>query len=104
MLRLKEQVQALQSALRRRKGDSSIESSVANYFCLRKKMKDAKKLIASLKQMDNKFGASPFLDQDHQLSDVIQVIREVACKKLEALVMSIEDKENCLEGLFRSLI
>lgn len=82
MLRLKEQVQALQSALRRRKGDSSIESSVANYFCLRKKMKDAKKLIASLKQMDNKFGASPLLDQDHQLSAVIQVIREVHVKNL----------------------
>ncbi|KAF9682125.1 hypothetical protein SADUNF_Sadunf05G0075700 [Salix dunnii] len=80
-LRLKEQVQALQSALRRRKGDSSIESSVANYICLRKKMKkDARKFINSLKQIDNKFGASPLLHQAHQLSAVIQVIREVHVK------------------------
>ncbi|XP_024457628.2 uncharacterized protein LOC112327627 [Populus trichocarpa] len=78
MLRFKEQIQALQSALRRRKGDSSIESSVATFTCFRKKMKkDAKKLIASLKQMDNKLGASSLLDQDQHLSAVIKVIREV---------------------------
>jgi hypothetical protein len=173
MLRFKEQIQALQSALRRRKGDSSIESSVATFTCFRKKMKkDAKKLIASLKQMDNKLGASSLLDQDQHLSAVIRVIREVnvincsifqsllmflsksskpnqsrwslvsklmhkgviACeekqenvneietvdaalsevsdsekvkiaqKRLEALEMSIDDLENCLERLSRPLI
>ncbi|KAJ6413329.1 hypothetical protein OIU84_006174 [Salix udensis] len=78
LLRFREQVQALQSAFRRRKGDSSIESSVATFTCFRKKMKrDAKKLIASLKQMDKKLGASSLLDQDRNLSEVIKVIREV---------------------------
>ncbi|KAJ6736925.1 BPS1-LIKE PROTEIN [Salix viminalis] len=78
LLRFREQVQALQSAFRRRKGDSSIETSVATFNCFRKKMKkDAKKLIASLKQMDNKHGASSLLDQDQHLSAVIRVIREV---------------------------
>ncbi|KAL3591857.1 hypothetical protein D5086_010497 [Populus alba] len=173
MLRFREQIQALQSALRRRKGDSSIESSVAIFTCFRKKMKkDAKKLIASLKQMDNRLGASSLLDQDQHLSAVIRVIREVnvincsifqslllfmstsskpkqsrwslvsklmhkgatTCeekqenvneleavhaalsevsdsekvkityKKLEALVISIEDLESCLERVFRVLI
>jgi hypothetical protein len=173
LLRFREQVQALQSAFRRRKGDSSIESSVATFTCFRKKMKkDAKKLIASLKQMDNKLGASSLLDQDQHLSAVIRVIREVnvincsifqsllmflsksskpnqsrwslvsklmhkgviACeekqenvneietvdaalsevsdsekvkiaqKRLEALEMSIDDLENCLERLSRPLI
>jgi hypothetical protein len=134
--------------------------------------KDAKKLIASLKQMDNKLGASSLLDQDQHLSAVIRVIREVnvincsifqsllmflsksskpnqsrwslvsklmhkgviACeekqenvneietvdaalsevsdsekvkiaqKRLEALEMSIDDLENCLERLSRPLI
>ncbi|CAK7355598.1 unnamed protein product [Dovyalis caffra] len=61
-----------------RKGDSSIESSVATFTCVRKKMKrNAKMLIASLKQMDNKLVASPLLDQGHQLSAVIRMIREV---------------------------
>ncbi|KAG6775626.1 hypothetical protein POTOM_019104 [Populus tomentosa] len=166
MLRFREQIQALQSALRRRKGDSSIESSVATFTCFRKKMKkDAKKLIASLKQMDNRLGASSLLDQDQHLSAVIRVVREVnviSCsifqslllfmstsskpkqsrwslvsklmhkgvttceekqenvneleavyasekvkityKKLEALVISIEDLESCLERVFRVLI
>ncbi|KAH8508132.1 hypothetical protein H0E87_010314 [Populus deltoides] len=173
MLRFREQIQSLQSALRRRKGDSSIESSVATFTCFRKKMKkDAKKLIASLKQMDNKLGASSLLDQDQHLSAVIKVIREVnvincsifqslllfmstssnpkqsrwslvsklmhkgvipceekqenvnelvavyaalsevsdsekvkiTYKKLEALVISIEDLESCLERVFRVLI
>ncbi|KAF5453836.1 hypothetical protein F2P56_023554 [Juglans regia] len=77
-LQIREHVQALQSALRRRKGDSSIESSINNYTCFRKKMKkDAKKLITALKQMENKFGASPALDLDHPLSVVIRVLRQV---------------------------
>ncbi|KAJ6736924.1 hypothetical protein OIU85_019035 [Salix viminalis] len=132
LLRFREQVQALQSAFRRRKGDSSIESSVATFTCFRKKMKrDAKKLIASLKQMDKKLGASSLLDQDRNLSELM--LKEgIACEekreneietagaalsevsgsekvknaqmKLEALEMSIYDLENCLERLFRPLV
>ncbi|GLT71258.1 hypothetical protein SLA2020_432910 [Shorea laevis] len=79
VLQIKEHVQALQSALRRRsKGDSSIESNINNYTLLKKKMKkDAKKLITALKQMENKWAALPALDLDHHLSAVIKVIREV---------------------------
>ncbi|KAJ9146896.1 hypothetical protein P3X46_029111 [Hevea brasiliensis] len=73
LLQFKEQVQALQSALRRRKGDSSIESSIASYSCFTKKIKnEAKKSIAVLKQMDSKLKAS--LLQDHHL---IQLFKEV---------------------------
>ena len=79
MLQIKEHVRALQSALRRRKGDSSIESNINNYTCFRKKLKkDVKNLITALKQMENKWGAiSPVLAQDHHLSAVIRVLREV---------------------------
>ncbi|CBI38480.3 unnamed protein product, partial [Vitis vinifera] len=74
----KENVGDLQSALRRRKGDLCIESSINNYIRSRKKMnKDAKKLLAAMKKMDNKAGASPLLDQNHQLSTVIRVLRDV---------------------------
>ncbi|KAJ9703858.1 hypothetical protein PVL29_005224 [Vitis rotundifolia] len=73
----KENVGDLQSALRRRKGDVCIEISINNYICSRKKKnKDAKKLLSAMK-MDNKAGASPLLDQDHQLSTMIRVLREV---------------------------
>lgn len=79
MLQIKERVQALHSMARRRKGDSSIENTIASYTCFRKKMnKDAKKFIATLKQMDNKLvGVSPLVDQNHHLSAVIRVLREV---------------------------
>ncbi|GLT39321.1 hypothetical protein SLA2020_135190 [Shorea laevis] len=78
VFQVKEQIHALQSALRRRKGDSSIEKSIVNYTSFRKKMKkEAKKLIVTLKQMDNKIGASTVLDQDHHFLAVIRVLREL---------------------------
>ncbi|KAB1201757.1 hypothetical protein CJ030_MR8G007410 [Morella rubra] len=78
MLQIKEHVRALQSALRRRKGDLSIESSINSYTCFRKKMKkDAKKLIKALKQMENLCAESPVSHQDQLLSAVIRVLREV---------------------------
>ncbi|CAJ1942255.1 unnamed protein product [Sphenostylis stenocarpa] len=78
MLQIKENVQALHSALRRRKGDSSVETSVAEYKLFAKKMKkNASKFITSLKQMDGKFGVSPLLDLDHHLASVTRVLREV---------------------------
>ena len=78
MLQIKENVQALHSSLRRRKGDSSVETSVAEYKLFTKTMKkNANKLITSLKQMDSKFGVSPLLDHDHHLAAVIRVLREV---------------------------
>ncbi|EEF40672.1 conserved hypothetical protein [Ricinus communis] len=75
MSQFKGQVQSLQSALRRRKGDLSIESSIVNYACFRKKMKkDAKRFIATLKQMDSKPEASML--QDPALN-FIQLLRQV---------------------------
>ncbi|XP_027915335.1 uncharacterized protein LOC114174706 [Vigna unguiculata] len=78
MLQIKENVQALHSALRRRKGDSSIERIVAEYNFFSKKMKkNAKKLITTLKQMENKFGVSPVLEEDQQLVSLVRLLREV---------------------------
>ncbi|BAT75329.1 hypothetical protein LR48_Vigan01g171500 [Vigna angularis] len=78
LLQIKENVQALHSALRRRKGDSSVETSVAEYKFFAKKMKkNVNKLITSLKHMDAKFGVSPLLDLDHHLASVTRVLREV---------------------------
>ncbi|KAK3029155.1 hypothetical protein RJ639_039710 [Escallonia herrerae] len=58
MSQLKEHVSDLQSALRMRKGDSSMESNIAKYTCFRKKMKkDFARLIAALKQMSYKLRA-----------------------------------------------
>ncbi|CAK8540039.1 unnamed protein product [Lathyrus sativus] len=78
MLDIKENVQALHSSIRRRKGDSSIESSVAEYnFFTKKVKKNVTTLITSLKQMESKFGASTLLNQDQEVVYVIRVLREV---------------------------
>ncbi|XP_004512240.1 uncharacterized protein [Cicer arietinum] len=78
MLQIKENVEALHSSIRRRKGDSSIETSVYEYNLFTKKMKkNVTKLITSLKQMESKFGTSQVLYEDKEFVDVIRVIREV---------------------------
>ncbi|XP_047165644.1 uncharacterized protein LOC124834880 [Vigna umbellata] len=83
MLLVKENVQALHSALRRRKGDSSIEKSVAEYNLFTRKMKkSAKKLISSLKQMKSKSRASPVLNQDQDPDALMRVLREVITKNM----------------------
>ncbi|KAM7524002.1 hypothetical protein LguiA_013904 [Lonicera macranthoides] len=74
---MKEHLGDVHSCLRRRKGDSSIES-IAKFTSFRKKMrKDAKKLIAYLKHMDIEIEGSHLLNLDHHASSVIRVLREV---------------------------
>ncbi|KAM7520019.1 hypothetical protein LguiB_018981 [Lonicera macranthoides] len=76
---IKEHDRDLQSALRRRKGDFSMESSVSKYTSFQKKIKkDAKRLIASLKQMENKIVISAPIDLDNHVSTVKRVLREVS--------------------------
>ncbi|KAM7524011.1 hypothetical protein LguiA_013913 [Lonicera macranthoides] len=80
---MKEHLGDVCSCLRRRKGDSSNESSIAKFGSFRKKMKkDAKKLIASVKQMDGEIGGSQILDLDHHVSAVIRVLRKVSATSI----------------------
>ncbi|KAM7524009.1 hypothetical protein LguiA_013911 [Lonicera macranthoides] len=80
---MKEHLGDVRSCLRRRKGDSSTESSIAKFTSFRKKMKkDAKKLIGSLKQMDNEIVGSRVLDLDNHVSAVIRVLREVSAMSI----------------------
>ncbi|KAM7520015.1 hypothetical protein LguiB_018977 [Lonicera macranthoides] len=75
----KENLRDLQSALQRRKGDLSMESSITKYSSFQDKMKkEAKRLIMSLKQMENKTAASALLDLDHNISAISRVLREVS--------------------------
>ncbi|KAK3018075.1 hypothetical protein RJ639_005200 [Escallonia herrerae] len=79
MSQIKEHVRDLQSSLRRRKGELSIESSIVKFTSFRKKIKkDAKRLIAVLKNIDYEMGSSQVLDLDHHLGELIRVLREVS--------------------------
>ncbi|WJX55866.1 hypothetical protein P8452_41587 [Trifolium repens] len=96
LLQIKENVQTLHSSLRRKKGDSSIEKSVAEYNFFTKKMKkNVTKLITSLKQMESKFGASSLLNQDQEFVSLIKVLREV-------IVMNISIFQSILSFLVGS--
>ncbi|KAL7223753.1 hypothetical protein ACSBR1_025245 [Camellia fascicularis] len=86
MTQIKEHVRDLQSALRRRKGDSSIETNIAKYTRFRKKAKkDAKKLIAAIKKIDNKIEATPLLELDQHISSVIKALREIVAASTSIL-------------------
>lgn len=76
---IKEHVRDLQSTLRRRKWDLSIETSMAKYTSLRRKMKkEGKKLLSTLKEVDKKIiDLRPLLDIDNERVLVISVLEEV---------------------------
>ncbi|KAK4711669.1 hypothetical protein R3W88_006182 [Solanum pinnatisectum] len=74
----KENVRALQSSLRRRKGDSSAEAGIARFTSFSKNMKkDAKRLVLSLKQLvDCETLTATFLEADQETIAVIRALRE----------------------------
>ncbi|OVA11240.1 Protein of unknown function DUF241 [Macleaya cordata] len=75
---MKEQVQDLQSAIRRKSSAGEINNKVGAYICFRKKVKkDISKCIVALKRMGNLYcEPSPSLEQDH-LSMVVRLLSEV---------------------------
>ncbi|XP_022132740.1 uncharacterized protein LOC111005532 [Momordica charantia] len=83
-------VGALFSAVRRRKGDSAVQTAVAAYTCFRKKMKkEAKKLITSMRKMDEKLNSlTPLVNLDHHLSSVIGALRQ-ACSTNSSIFESV---------------
>lgn len=88
MLQIKEQVFSLQSAIRRRKGDSSIESAIIVFNSFRKKAKkEARKLILSLKQMENRIISSSTVQIQHQDPHFLAVIRVL--REINAISISI---------------
>lgn len=79
LLSMNEHVQTLQSALRRKGGDSSIETNIHSYLCFRKKTKkDIAKCLGGLKRMETKVIASQASDHSHDLSMVDKALRETS--------------------------
>ncbi|PON49982.1 selection/upkeep of intraepithelial T-cells protein [Parasponia andersonii] len=79
LLTTKEHVQTLQSALRRKGGDSTFETDIHSYLCFRKKAKkDIAKCLGGLKRIETKVIASQALDLGHDLSMVERTLRETS--------------------------
>ncbi|XP_009601271.1 uncharacterized protein LOC107810538 [Nicotiana tabacum] len=83
----KENVKDVQSLLRRRKGDLSMEASCSiNYISFRKKMKkDAKTLVTILKKMDHE--VVEVMEVDQLVLAVIRVLREVTTMGISVFQM-----------------
>ncbi|WOH12371.1 hypothetical protein DCAR_0831874 [Daucus carota subsp. sativus] len=80
---IKEHTRDLESSIRRRKGDISIESSVVKFNSFRRRMKkEAKRLIASLKQIKKQYEALAMLDSDQKHSSVIGLLTEVTLSSI----------------------
>ncbi|KAL2333872.1 hypothetical protein Fmac_015085 [Flemingia macrophylla] len=81
LLALKEHVQALQSAMRRRRGYSSIESSICEYDSFKKKAKkEITKQLGAIKRMENKVTYRSLMGQtqDQHLVFLARVLREAS--------------------------
>ncbi|CAL0313107.1 unnamed protein product [Lupinus luteus] len=81
LLSIKEHVQTLQSAIRRRKrGDSSIESSIASYENFRKKAKkEITKQLSAMKRMEQKNHCFSHVGQQDQcIIFLARVLREAS--------------------------
>ncbi|KAK7360284.1 hypothetical protein VNO77_02267 [Canavalia gladiata] len=79
LLSLKEHVQTLQSAIRRRRGDSSIESSICEYDSFRKKAKkEIAKQLGEMKRMETKVSCFSPMGQDQDIVFLARVLREAS--------------------------
>ncbi|XP_019177197.1 PREDICTED: uncharacterized protein LOC109172497 [Ipomoea nil] len=81
---VKDKVKELQSALRRKGGDSSIEGDITDFLSFIKRVKkEATKSLRRLKQMENR--PPVFHEIDVYSSMVIRVMREVSAITISAL-------------------
>ena len=76
---LREHVQTLQSALRRRRGDSSIANEISAYVSFRKKAKkEIAKQLVELKRMESQVRSLSTLGLDHNLAFFARVLRDAS--------------------------
>ncbi|PSS29945.1 Sorting nexin mvp1 like [Actinidia chinensis var. chinensis] len=76
---MKEQVQDLESVLRRKGGDLSVGSNINAYMCCRKKVKkEIGKGLRQLKKSENRIMSNPLFDVNQYLSMVVRVLKDVS--------------------------
>lgn len=89
VLQYKENVRDLQSSLKRRKKDSTTESSMMKFTSFSKKIKkEAKRLVVVLKQMDQETERS-FVpkDADQDMIDMIKTLKEANAMRISMFQM-----------------
>ncbi|XP_049365351.1 uncharacterized protein LOC125830196 [Solanum verrucosum] len=89
VLHYKENVRDLQSSLKRRKKDSTTESSMTKFnSCSKKVKKEAKRLVVVLKQMDQDTERALVpKDADHDTVDMIKTLKEANAMRISMFQM-----------------
>ncbi|TMW84156.1 hypothetical protein EJD97_025706 [Solanum chilense] len=89
VLQYKENVRDLQSSLKRRKKDSTTESSITKFTSFSKKIKkEAKRLVVVLKQMDQETERALVpKDADHDTVDMIKTLKEANAMRISMFQM-----------------
>ncbi|XP_010277265.1 PREDICTED: uncharacterized protein LOC104611765 [Nelumbo nucifera] len=78
LIQMKEIIQDIQSALRRRKLEVLL-NKVTAYISFKKRVKkDVSSCLKTLKRLEEKYVACPLLDYDHDSAMVVRVLREVS--------------------------
>ncbi|XP_054823704.1 uncharacterized protein LOC129321816 [Prosopis cineraria] len=86
LLGLREHLQTLQSALRRRQGDSTVEGSISAYASFRKKAKkEIAKQLGALKRMEIKVRPFFVMGQDQNLICLARVLKEASTVTISVL-------------------
>ncbi|KAK4262013.1 hypothetical protein QN277_027629 [Acacia crassicarpa] len=86
LLVLRDHLQTLQSALRRRRGDSTVESSISAYVSFRKKAKkEIAKQLGALKRMEIKVSPLSEIGQDQNLIFLARVLKEAGTVTISVL-------------------
>ncbi|KAF7130715.1 hypothetical protein RHSIM_Rhsim10G0203100 [Rhododendron simsii] len=86
LLVMKQNVQDLQSVLRRKGGDSSIDGNITAYKSSQKKVKkESAKCIRALKKMEKQNDLCSIFVVNYHLSEVIRVLREVRIVTISVL-------------------
>ncbi|XP_058185963.1 uncharacterized protein LOC131303208 [Rhododendron vialii] len=85
-LMVKQNVQDLQSVLRRKGGDLAIEKNINTYNSTKKRVKkESAKCLKALKKMENQIESRSLSGVNYHLSNVIRVFREVIIVTISVL-------------------
>ncbi|KAJ9564657.1 hypothetical protein OSB04_000623 [Centaurea solstitialis] len=101
---MRENVQILQSALRRKGGNSTVATHIAMYLSFRKKTKkNVTKTLGTLKNLEKKMGSFLLLDVDHHVSLMVnKVLGEVyalTISQFKSVLVFVSTKTKSTSGV-----
>ncbi|KAI3665290.1 hypothetical protein L6452_43914 [Arctium lappa] len=104
LLLMRENMQILQSALRRKGGNSTVATHIATYLSFRKKTKkNITKSLGTLKHLEKKMGSFLLLDVDHHyalmVSKVLEEVYALTLSQFKSILVFVSTKTKPTNGV-----